>query len=451
MSSRTTGRVGVVGLGYVGLPLALAFSRAGYEVVGVDIDTERIETLRRGESYVTDVADEAVAIGLEEGFHPTTEYDALEDVDGVSICVPTPLRKTGQPDLSYVADATEQLADVLPDGCTVVLESTVYPGATEELVALERDLPRMGVAERGFAEAQIAQLKLRLDHIHEPKFVLNPQSDLRDADLLVLDEVSMVGADMAHDLLAFGKPILVLGDPGQLPPVTGTGVFTQAVPDVMLTEVHRQAADSPILQLATMAREGQDIPFGAYDDQVWKMSRFDVGPAQMLQGGQVICGTHAMRRRLNTAMKHAAGFDADYPTGAGEKIICLRNRHDLGLINGMFLTLTDVQAHPHNDRAFRASVQTNDGTPVAGTQDFWRGEYDDHVRFERDRHRREWMACRGLIQSSWGYAITCHKAQGDSFGTVIVFDEGFGHTAEERNQWLYTAITRAEHGLLVLS
>jgi exodeoxyribonuclease-5 len=322
---------------------------------------------------------------------------------------------------------------------------------TEELAALERDLPRMGVAERSFAEAQIAQLKLRLDRIHEPQFVLNPQSDLRDADLLVLDEVSMVGADMAQDLLAFGKPILVLGDPGQLPPVKGTGVFTQAAPDVMLTEVHRQAADSPILRLATMARRGHDIPFGAYDDQVWKMSRHEVGPAQMLQGGQVICGTHAMRRRLNTAMKTAAGFEADYPTGAGEKIICLRNRHDLGLINGMFLTLTDVQAHPHNDRAFRASVQTDDGTPVAGTQDFWRGEYDDHVRFDRDRHRREWMACRGLIQSSWGYAITCHKAQGSQFPTVIVVDDGFGHTAEERNRWLYTAITRAERGLLILS
>lgn len=322
---------------------------------------------------------------------------------------------------------------------------------TEELAALERDLPRMGVAERGFAEAQIAQLKLRLDHIHEPQFVLNPQSDLRDADLLVLDEVSMVGTDMAQDLLAFGKPILVLGDPGQLPPVKSTGFFTEAVPDVMLTEVHRQAADSPILRLATMARQGHDIPFGAFDDQVWKMSRHEVGPAQMLQGGQVICGTHAMRRRLNTAMKHAAGFEADYPTGAGEKIICLRNRHDLGLINGMFLTLTDVRAHPHNDRAFRASVQTDDGTCVSGAQEFWRGEFDDHVRFDPDRHRREWMACRRLIQSSWGYAITCHKAQGSQWGNVVVFDDGFGRTAEERNRWLYTAITRAEQGLLILS
>lgn len=130
-----TSRVGVVGLGYVGLPLALAFTQAGYEVVGVDIDEDRVEALRDGQSYVTDISDEAVAAALTEGFTPTTEYEALSDVDGVSICVPTPLRKTGQPNLSYVADATERLAEVLPDGCTVILESTVYPGATEDLVA----------------------------------------------------------------------------------------------------------------------------------------------------------------------------------------------------------------------------------------------------------------------------------------------------------------------------
>lgn len=322
---------------------------------------------------------------------------------------------------------------------------------TEELAALERDLPRMGVAERGFAEAQIAQLKLRLDHIHEPQFVLNPQSDLRDADLLVLDEVSMVGKQMAEDLLAFGKPILVLGDPGQLSPVKDEGFFVKGEPDVLLTEIHRQAADSPILRLATMARRGEPIPFGAFDDNVWKMSRHDVTPAQLLQGGQVICGTNAMRRRLNMAMKQGAGFAADYPTGAGEKIICLRNRHDLGLINGMFLGLTNVQAHPHNDRAFRASVQTDDGTCVSGTQEFWRGEYDDHVVFDPNRNRHEWAVRRGLIESSWGYAITCHKAQGSQYPTVIVVDDGFGHTAEERNRWLYTAITRAEYGLLILS
>ncbi|MDV4144424.1 ATP-dependent RecD-like DNA helicase [Shimia sp. FJ5] len=322
---------------------------------------------------------------------------------------------------------------------------------TEELVALERDLSRMAPAERGFAQAQIAQLKLRLDHIHEPQFVLNPQSDLRDADLLVLDEVSMVGKQMAEDLLAFGKPILVLGDPGQLPPVGEESFFTDAEPDVMLTEIHRQAADSPILRVATMARRGEPIPFGAFDENVWKMSQRDVMPGQLLNGGQVICGKNATRRRLNTAMKRAAGFGADYPTGAGEKIICLRNRNDLGLINGMFLKLTDVRPHPHNPRAFRAEVQTEDGLAIPGEQEFWRGEYDDHVVFDPNRNRHEWATRRGLIESSWGYAITCHKAQGSSFGTVIVFDEGFGRSAEEYNRWLYTAITRAEHGLLILS
>lgn len=322
---------------------------------------------------------------------------------------------------------------------------------TEELAALERDLPRMGAAERGFAQAQIAQLKLRLDHIHEPQFVLNPQSDLRDADLLVLDEVSMVGKQMAEDLLAFGKPILVLGDPGQLPPVGEESFFTDADPDVMLTEIHRQAADSPILRLATMARQGQPIPFGGFDENVWKMSQRDVTPGQLLNGGQVICGKNATRRRLNMAMKHAAGFGADYPTGAGEKIICLRNRNDLGLINGMFLTLSAVQPHPHNPRAFRAEIETEDGLVIAGAHDFWRGEYDDHILFDPNRNREEWLARRGLIETSWGYAITCHKAQGSSFGTVVVFDEGFGRSAEDYNRWLYTAITRAEHGLLILS
>jgi exodeoxyribonuclease-5 len=322
---------------------------------------------------------------------------------------------------------------------------------TEDLAALRRDLPRMGSAERGFAMTRIAQLELRLEDIHQPKFLINDQSILRDADLLVLDEVSMVGEEMARDLLAFGKPILVLGDPGQLPPVKGTGFFTETAPDVMLTEVHRQAGDSAILRLATMAREGAPIPMGRHDDHVWKMSRHEVGPAQMLQGGQVICGTNATRRWLNTAIKRAAGFGADYPTGGGEKIICLKNRPDLGLINGMFLTLTEVRQDPDDAFAFSAMVETEDGTSIGGRQSFWRGEYADHVAFDPERGRREWQVRRGLIESSWGYAITAHKSQGSQYPTVVVFDDGFGRTAADRNRWLYTAITRAEWGLVILS
>ena len=135
MTGTTTNQVGVIGLGYVGLPLSLAMVEAGYDVVGVDIDDDRIDALGNGTSYVNDVTDKAVSRGLANGFEPTTEYAALSNVDAVSICVPTPMRKSGTPNLSYVASAVEELATVVPEGCTVILESTVYPGATEEFVA----------------------------------------------------------------------------------------------------------------------------------------------------------------------------------------------------------------------------------------------------------------------------------------------------------------------------
>jgi UDP-N-acetyl-D-glucosamine dehydrogenase len=135
MTETASGQVGVVGLGYVGLPLSLAMTDAGYDVIGVDIDEERVTSLRAGSSYVNDVSDAAVSRGVSAGFDPTTEYDALADVQAVSICVPTPMRKSGTPNLSYVASAVEELASVIPTGCTVLLESTVYPGATEEFVA----------------------------------------------------------------------------------------------------------------------------------------------------------------------------------------------------------------------------------------------------------------------------------------------------------------------------
>jgi UDP-N-acetyl-D-glucosamine dehydrogenase len=127
-------RVGVVGLGYVGLPLSLAMHRAGYDVVGVDIDEDTVTSLRGGHSTVSDVSDADVRAVLEEGIEFSTDYAALRDVDGVSICVPTPLRKTDTPDLSFVVDAAERLAPVVPGSCTIVLESTVYPGATREVI-----------------------------------------------------------------------------------------------------------------------------------------------------------------------------------------------------------------------------------------------------------------------------------------------------------------------------
>ena len=317
-----------------------------------------------------------------------------------------------------------------------------------DLLDLQRGLGRMAPAERAFAEMQISKLQLRLADIHKPTFLLNEQSLVRDADLIVLDEVSMVGPEMAADLLAFGKPILVLGDPGQLPPIKGTGAFTEAKPDIMLTEIHRQAGESAIIRLATMARQGIDIPPGEHDAHVWKLPRNAVRPEQMLRGGQVICGRNDTRRWLNSQIKQAAGFPAPYPAGQDEKLICLKNRHDLSLVNGMFLSLAEIRHE--SDLAFSATITTEDGVAISGRHRFYKGHYDDHVRYDRERLTRDYREMRGLIESSWGYAITCHKAQGSQWENVVVYDDGLSRTAEDRNRWLYTAITRAERGLVIL-
>ena len=128
-------RAGVIGLGYVGLPLVVAFARAGVPAVGVDVDAERTAAIRRGESYIADVAAADVKAAVDAGvLAATTDFSALADVDTINICVPTPLRKTRDPDLSCVIAAVEQVAVHLRAGQLVVLESTTYPGTVDEVV-----------------------------------------------------------------------------------------------------------------------------------------------------------------------------------------------------------------------------------------------------------------------------------------------------------------------------
>jgi len=128
--------VSVIGLGYVGLPLAVEFCRSGFQVIGVDIDEERLAFLRQGRSYIADVASQDIQEFVSSGrLCPSAEFSPLRDVEGISICVPTPLRKTKEPDVSYVIAAAENISHVLQPGQVIILESTVYPGATEGLVA----------------------------------------------------------------------------------------------------------------------------------------------------------------------------------------------------------------------------------------------------------------------------------------------------------------------------
>jgi len=135
-----TANIAILGLGYVGLPLAVVFGEAGFKVTGVDPDARKIEALKKGVSYIPDVTTEAVAKLVKSGhLKATTDFAVLKDMDAVSICVPTPLRKTGDPDMSFIQSATEQLAKYMRKGMVVVLESTTYPGTTREVL-----LPKLG-------------------------------------------------------------------------------------------------------------------------------------------------------------------------------------------------------------------------------------------------------------------------------------------------------------------
>lgn len=131
--------IGVVGMGYVGLPLAVAFAQAGFKVLGVDVDTRKVDSLNRGESYIEDIPTAELAPLVESGhLRGSADYADLADVDAISICVPTPLRKTKDPDISYIVNATENIVKAGGTGKLIVLESTTYPGTTEEII-----LPRL--------------------------------------------------------------------------------------------------------------------------------------------------------------------------------------------------------------------------------------------------------------------------------------------------------------------
>ena len=138
-------KVGIVGLGYAGLPLAMAFAEAGFDVTGIDLNERRVESVRNRESYLVDVPAERYH-GLEGELTATTDYSAVQELDALTICVPTPLSKTRTPDLNYIVSAAEAVAQNLRPGQLVVLQSTTYPGTTEEIVrpTFERAGARVG-------------------------------------------------------------------------------------------------------------------------------------------------------------------------------------------------------------------------------------------------------------------------------------------------------------------
>lgn len=316
---------------------------------------------------------------------------------------------------------------------------------SEDAVERERDILKQMIEDKN-PKKDIREQKKKIDNMLSPHFYLNEDSIANQVSLIVLDEVSMVDNKLALDIMSFGTPVLVVGDPGQLPPIEGEGYFTKEKPDVMLTEIHRQALDSPIIRLATMAREGQAIPYGKYGRGIRKVPVINK-TATYLKYDQVIVGLNATRYKLNREIRNHLGFKDKFPTGELEKIICLKNNYDIGLINGMFVVLKDIQSIGPDH--ISANIYDEEGNLLVASAATYNGEFLQHIKFRKDRMKNDTFKRRGYVEATFGWAITCHKAQGSQWNKIMVYDES-RMFRKERRRWLYTAITRAEERLTIV-
>jgi len=275
-----------------------------------------------------------------------------------------------------------------------------------------------------------------------PTFSLNRQSPIAKAKLIIIDECSMVDEALGRDLMSFGTPILVLGDPGQLPPISGGGFFTDHDPDFLLTEIHRQARDNPILRLALDVREGREVDYGDYGD-ARVISRNEINSDIVTSADQVLVGTNRTRRRYNQRLRDLRGFDALYPQ-AGDKLVCLRNDPAKGLLNGSLwkvMTSSRETVKP----GINLLVTPEEDDPDRGVAKIKLLK----AAFDEPDAEIPWQTKKRYDDFDYGYALTVHKAQGSQWNEVVLFDESFAFR-DTRARWLYTAITRAAERLTIV-
>jgi exodeoxyribonuclease-5 len=273
-----------------------------------------------------------------------------------------------------------------------------------------------------------------------PSFELWNEAPASKAKLIIIDECSMVDPELARDLMSFGVPLLVLGDPAQLPPIQGGGFFTDAEPDAMLTEVHRQAQDDPIVRLSMQIRAGDSLAEGQYGEtQVVRRGALD--PQRVLNADQVLVGRNATRRAYNGRLREHRGL-ADALPMAGDKLVCLRNNRRKGLFNG---GLWIVKAKP---KARRQIIRMH----LEPDEDLGDRTVKVSVRpecFTGAIEQFDWPQRKSYDEFDFGYVLTVHKAQGSQWDDVVLFDESAAFQ-DNRRRWLYTGVTRAAKRLTLV-
>ena len=257
-----------------------------------------------------------------------------------------------------------------------------------------------------------------------------------DVKLIVVDESSMCDSQIYNDLLSLGKPVIFLGDPFQLPPVFGISPIMQQPPDFVLTDVHRQSLDSPVLRAATALRNGEYPSVHDNSDQFKIISTKEATYETYADADQVLCGRNKTRRALNAKMRRKLVEQgkvalSPLPAAVGDKVVFLRNDYDEGVFNGSTATLTSVIS---GDDGLGGLIVDADGDEKIYSYDVWPGILEGLDPSEAPRKVQ-------TIDFAW--ALTVHKAQGSEWPAVVVHQEPIGH-GNDALRWLYTAVTRAQ-------
>ena len=274
-----------------------------------------------------------------------------------------------------------------------------------------------------------------------PTFALNDDSAAADAGLIVIDECSMVDAEVGRDLLSFGKPVLVLGDPAQLPPIAGGGFFTEGEPDVMLSTVHRQAEDNPIVRMSMQVREGRELEYGEYG-RSRVIPRAEIDADAIMSADQVLVGLNRTRRLYNSRIRE----------------LHRSRRRRAGCRRHAGVPAQRPQAGPRQRQrvAGEECPQAAKGpAPLLGVAGRGRRRplpdsgFDQPGLLRGHRRGAAFSERRKSDEFDFGYALTVHKAQGSQWGDVVLFNESTAFR-EHRSRWLYTGITRAAERLTVV-
>ena len=278
--------------------------------------------------------------------------------------------------------------------------------------------------------------------------------------LIVLDEGGMVSENHGRDLISFDIPLFVLGDTRQLPPVFGKGMFLNN-PDAYLPEIMRQKKDSPIIYLSQLATHGIDIPYGTYgmNKECIVIRRSELTDEHLRKVDLIICATNTTRDVINWYVRKNIYNINSSNIEIGDKLICRKNYwditlggqyDDIALVNGMIGYVTGINKESKNNRRsnmeidFRPEFSNNEtfhDLPI--NRKYILSSYEDRqAMFSRYDDNKIFEL---------GYCSTCHLAQGSQYDWVLVYNEVFSSSSDYHKRWLYTAITRAKKGLIIVN